>query len=157
MPDDLYERDTLAWSEQQADLLRRLAVGERVNGAVDWPNVIEEVQDVGRSQLRSCRSLMRHALIHLLKLHAWPDSQAAAHWREEAANFIADADDCFAPSMRQHINLNELYGRSLKHLRNLSDNAGEPRLLPDTCPFTIGELLDPDADVRALILRLDDP
>jgi hypothetical protein len=32
MPDDLYDRDVLAWSEYQADLLRRLARGERVNG-----------------------------------------------------------------------------------------------------------------------------
>lgn len=30
MPDGLYERDILAWSEAQADPLRRLARGERV-------------------------------------------------------------------------------------------------------------------------------
>ncbi len=29
MPDGLYERDFLEWSERQADLLRRLAAGER--------------------------------------------------------------------------------------------------------------------------------
>ncbi len=52
MPDGLYERDVLSWAEQQAALLRRLVAGERVNGTVDWANVIEEVQDVGLS--RSC-------------------------------------------------------------------------------------------------------
>jgi hypothetical protein len=31
MPNDLYDRDVLAWSEHQADLLRRLARGEQVN------------------------------------------------------------------------------------------------------------------------------
>jgi hypothetical protein len=30
MSDGLYERDILSWSEHQADLLRRLARGERV-------------------------------------------------------------------------------------------------------------------------------
>ena len=30
MPDTLYEQDILAWSDHQADLLRRLARGERV-------------------------------------------------------------------------------------------------------------------------------
>ena len=59
MPDGLYERDAFAWSERQADLLRRLAAGERVNEAVDWPYVIEEVQDLGLSELRACRSLLR--------------------------------------------------------------------------------------------------
>jgi hypothetical protein len=31
MPDDLYQRDILTWSEHQAGLLRRFARGERVN------------------------------------------------------------------------------------------------------------------------------
>jgi hypothetical protein len=40
MPDDLYERDILVWSEKQAALLRRLARGEGLNEAVDWDHVI---------------------------------------------------------------------------------------------------------------------
>ena len=92
MPDGLYEHDALAWAEQQATLLRRLAAGERVNDAVDWPHVIEEVQDVGLSELRSCRSLLLQAMIHLLKLHAWPGSRSAAQWRSEAGAFLDDAE-----------------------------------------------------------------
>ena len=42
MPDGLYERDALAWSDRQAGLLRRIAAGERLNEAVDWANVIED-------------------------------------------------------------------------------------------------------------------
>ena len=53
MPDGLYERDALAWAERQAALLRRLASGERLNETVDWPNVIDEVEDVGLSDLRA--------------------------------------------------------------------------------------------------------
>lgn len=70
MPDDLYDRDVLIWSEQQAELLRRLAAGERVNDALDWPNLIEEVESVGRLELHACQSLLRQALVHLLKCHA---------------------------------------------------------------------------------------
>ncbi|HJS84839.1 MAG TPA: DUF29 family protein, partial [Acetobacteraceae bacterium] len=73
-PASLYEQDALAWSEQQAALLRRLAAGGAVNAAVDWPHVIEEVQDVGLSELRACQSLLRQAMMHLLRLHAWPSS-----------------------------------------------------------------------------------
>ena len=64
--DGLYEHDALAWSERQAELLRRLAAGERVNDAVDWPHVIEEVGDVGLSELRACRSLLRQAMADCL-------------------------------------------------------------------------------------------
>ena len=55
MPDGLYDADILVWSQTQADVLRRLASGERVNAAIDWPNVIEEVHDVGASELRSAK------------------------------------------------------------------------------------------------------
>lgn len=155
MPDGLYERDALAWSERQAALLRRLAAGERVNDAVDWSNVIEEVQDVGLSERRSCRSLLRQVLLHLLKLYAWPGSAAAAHWRDEAGVFLADAEDRFAPSMRQRIDLDALYAKALHLARSATDDAGEPRPLPEACPFTLGELLAVRPDVMKLIAKLD--
>ena len=77
MPDRLYEHDALAWSEQQARLLQRVAVGERLNEVVDWANVIDEILDLGRSELRGCESLLEQALHHFLKLLVWPESQAA--------------------------------------------------------------------------------
>ena len=46
-----YDTDTVLWSAQQADLLRRLAAGEGVNDQVDWENVAEEIDSVGRSLL----------------------------------------------------------------------------------------------------------
>jgi Domain of unknown function DUF29 len=113
MPDSLYERDALAWSDQQAALLRRIAAGERLNESVDWANVIEEVQDVGLSGLRAVRSLLRQAMMHLLKLHAWPNSSSAVHWPAEVGAFLVDAEDAFSPSMRQRIRLDEIYTRAL--------------------------------------------
>ena len=154
MPDGLYERDALAWADHQAGLLRRLAAGERVNDAVDWPHVIEEVQDVGLSELRACQSLLRQALIHLLKLHAWPGSKAAAHWRDEAGVFLADAEDRFTPSMRQRISVDALYAKALHLARAATDDAGEPRPLPEACPLTVDELLAGQPDVVGLLARL---
>jgi hypothetical protein len=58
MSDDLYEHDILAWSTRQADLLRRLARGERVNG-IDWDHVAEEIEDVGLSELNAVCSYLR--------------------------------------------------------------------------------------------------
>jgi chromosome segregation ATPase len=46
---DLYGEDIRLWSETQGALLRRLATGEAVTNQVDWPHVIEEVEDLGRS------------------------------------------------------------------------------------------------------------
>ena len=67
-----YETDTLLWSERQADLLRRLAAGEHVNEQVDWENVAEEIDSVGRSQRIALASHIAVVLEHLMKLEASP-------------------------------------------------------------------------------------
>lgn len=154
MPDDLYDRDILIWSEQRAGLLRRLAIGERVNDAMDWTNLIEEVESVGRSELHARSSLLAHALVHLTKLHAWPNSQAVAHWRGEIVGFLASARRSFTPSMRQRIDLAELYADALFELQARSDDTGQPLSLPQTCPFTLDDLLPGRPDTAALVATL---
>src|SRR5947199_6799 len=104
-----YEKDILLWSEHQAGLLRRIATGELVNGQVDWENVIEEVESVGRSQLDAVESLLFQALVHMLKAEAWPLSLTAPSWRADARGFRAQARRRFAPSMRQRIDLPGIY------------------------------------------------
>ena len=151
MPDGLYERDALEWAEQQAALLRRVAAGERVNDAVDWAHVIEEVADVGVSELRACRSLLRQAMVHLLKLHTAPQSQAAAHWQGEVAGFLTDARDVFSPSMRQRIDLAELYADAL-YRSGIAESEGVAP--PDACPFALDDLLAVRPDVMALVTLL---
>jgi len=141
MPDSLYERDALAWAEQQAELLGRVAAGERLNTMVDWPHVIEEVQEVGLSELCACQSLLQQAIMHLLKLWAWPGSPAASHWRVEAGTFLDDAARRFTPSMRQRLGLDGLYAAARRRVAEMTDDAGEPRGLPEACPFTLEELL----------------
>jgi hypothetical protein len=140
MPDGLYEHDVLIWSEHQADLLRRLAAGDRLNDTIDWPNVIEEIEGVGRSQLSTVKSLLVQALAHDLKCEAWPLAPYVPHWRAEARGFRGDATEAFTPSMRQRIDVDELYKRALDRLPDSVD--GQPPLpLPATCPVTLDELL----------------
>ena len=152
MPDGLYELEALAWAERQAELLRRLAAGELVNDAVDWANVIEEVADVGLSELRACRSLLLQAMVHLLKLHVRPGDQAAGHWREEAGTFLDDAEQRFSPSMRHRINLDELYAKASRRAQDAMDGSA-PQPLPDTCPFTLDALLS--GNIPGLVSVLD--
>ncbi len=151
MPDDLYDRDALIWSERQAELLRRLSNGERVNEAIDWPHVIEEIEDVGRSQLTGCESLLRQAMVHLIKLRLGED-RSVAHWRAEIASFLADAQARFAPSMRQRIEVQVLYVKAIRQLRGGSADLALERL-PAMCPVTLDDLLDETINVAALEAR----
>ena len=138
---DLYEADILDWSERQAALLRRIAAGERVNDeAPDWPNIIEEIESVGRSELRACESLLVQALLHELKIAAWPQSRDVPHWRAEARGFRRDAVRAFSPSMRQRIDLAALYADALDRLPDSIDGQA-PLPVPTRCTMTLDELL----------------
>lgn len=137
---DLYDTDVLSWSKQQSALLRRLAAGERVNDQVDWENVIEEVDSVGRNELHRTRSLLIQALRHRLKILAWPDSREVPHWQEEAIIFEIDAQQAYQPAMRRQLDLSWLYDRAKRGLPSHMD--GRPALsLPPTCPVTLEALL----------------
>lgn len=136
-----YDTDILAWSEHQVELLRRHAAGERVNdGDLDWPNIIEEVADVGRNTLRACRSQLLQALLHDMKAEAWPLSRYVPHWRSEARVARINAADAYAPSMRQRIDIEDLYAKALRALPETQDGL-LPLLLPTECPVTLDELL----------------
>jgi hypothetical protein len=137
---DLYETDILLWSERQRDLLRRVAAGEAVNESPDWPNIIEEIESVGNEQLHAVESLLRQALVHMLKSEAWPSSAYVAHWLSEARRFRADAADRYAPSMRQRIDLARIYRQAVRIMPDTID--GQPPLpVPAACPVTLDELL----------------
>ncbi len=41
-----YDADFVLWSREQADLLRRMAAGERVNDQVYWENLAEEIESL---------------------------------------------------------------------------------------------------------------
>lgn len=129
-----YETDVLLWSEHQADLLRRVAAGEPVNEQPDWANIIEEVGDVGRNSLRACRSLLIQALLHELKATAWPRSREVPHRRAEARLARINAADAFTPSMRQRIDVPELYAKALSAMPASIDGV-EPLPVPEDCPL----------------------
>jgi hypothetical protein len=136
-----YDTDILVWSEHQADLLRRRAAGELVNDAeLDWPNIAEEIEDVGANRLHAVESLLVQAFRHMLKAEAWPLSRDAPGWRADAIDFRQQARRRFVPSMRQKIDVASLYADALAAIPETID--GQPPLpVPDVCTVTLDELL----------------
>ncbi len=125
MPDDLYSRDILTWSEHQADLLRRLARGEQVD-SVDWEHVVEEIEGVGVGQLLDVRIALLRMQVGLLKVHGWPDSAWVGQGRDEIGNFQAEAALRYVPSMRESIDLGDLYDRAKRQLADIDYDGCQP-------------------------------
>lgn len=142
---DLYEADILAWSEHQAALLRRLATGERVNHQIDWANVVEEIESVGRSERMALASRVRVILEHLAKLQVSPATAPRAGWREsirQARAAVAELLEA-SPSLRQ--TLPEVVAREMPRARSLvaaslADHAEAPRVPLDSLHHKVADV-----------------
>ncbi len=92
---DLYEQDFITWTEQQARLLRRAAAAGS-NLGLDWGNLIEEVESLGRSERRALASQVQRLLVHMLKLEHSPARDPRPGWMET----VADARSAVAGLLR---------------------------------------------------------
>ena len=150
---DLYEADFFAWTEQQAAVLRDLARSRRdLPNALDLDHVAEEIEDMGRSELATVKSLIRNILVHCIKFAAQPDAPARAHWRKEIWAFHSVVEDRYAPAMRQRIDLPRLWSqaRVLAEADLTAYGEVEPDFVPQTCPIPLGMLLADPPDIEAL-------
>jgi hypothetical protein len=77
-----YDTDVVAWSERQAELLRRRAAGVLVNDTeLDWLNLAEEIEAVGASTRRELRNRLVRLLQHLLKWYFQPEHRSPRRLR----------------------------------------------------------------------------
>jgi hypothetical protein len=144
-----YDTDLLAWSEQQAALLKRRAAGELVNeAALDWANIAEEIESLGKNQGRELSSRIATILLHLMKLQASPAAAPRAGWidtvleqRGEITRLLADA-----PSLRRRIPVVIAEETDLARRRAhaaLAAYGEQPRLDPDAITYTEAQTLGP--------------
>ncbi len=98
----LYEKDFVRWTEQQAAALRD-AASLRTNLPLDWENLAEEIDSLGRSQKRELRSRIAVIIAHLIKLECSPAVDPRARWMETIGRERSDVelllDD--SPSLRE--------------------------------------------------------
>jgi hypothetical protein len=76
----LYEEDTAAWSEHQAAALRAAARGSS-NQPLDWENLAEEIESLGRSLRFALRSQISRIIQHQVKLQYSPATDPRSGWR----------------------------------------------------------------------------
>jgi hypothetical protein len=81
--DSLYERDFFLWTQQQAEALRKTA-REGSNLPLDWENLAEETESLGRSFKHEVQSRIAQIIIHLWKLACSPAKEPRPMWRREA-------------------------------------------------------------------------
>ncbi|MGB5594823.1 MAG: DUF29 domain-containing protein [Crocosphaera sp.] len=136
----LYEKDYYLWLENTVNLLR-----EENLTKLDIPHLIEEIEDMGRSEKRSLYSNLKILLMHLLKYRYQPEKPSNS-WRytiEEHRQRIAQALSD-SPSLNNY--LLEIFEKCYQDAKKLA--AKETGLaidaFPKKSPFTTNETLDSD-------------
>jgi hypothetical protein len=112
--DSLYKTDICTWAEQQATALRSLASRVDLPNELDLLNVVEEIEDVGISQLRSASSFMRLILSHIILIAVDADADSVSHWTREVATFRGELMQSWQPSMRRRIDMGQIWRRAVE-------------------------------------------
>jgi hypothetical protein len=138
---DLYDHDIVEWSEHQAELLRRMAAGDRVNDQVDWLNVAEEIEDLAARNRDQIESRLTVLCEHLLKWRFQPQMRSGS-WRGS----IVEARDRIAAVIRRNPSLQHHPAKVLADAyppgRRKAEAETELTDLPVTCPWDIEQVLD---------------
>lgn len=135
-----YQQDPNLWAHQTADLLR-----ERRWQEIDRARLIEELEDLSRSEQRAIASQLIRLLLHLLKWDhqpqrrsdSWLDSITDA--RVQIALTIQDS-----PSLQSYPaeQLAACYQRARRSAARQTGLA--PVDFPENCPYPLDRILDED-------------
>jgi hypothetical protein len=137
---NLYDRDYYLWLTHTAQLIKEGKFSE-----VDAVNLIEEIEDMGRSEKRAVKSNLIIVLLHLLKYKYQPAKKTNS-WKSSIREHRRRLRDDFktSPSLKRYFE--EVMAECYQDARELA--ADETGLSLDTfpteSPFSTSEVLNPD-------------
>lgn len=138
-----YETDVVAWAHQQAMLLR-----ERQFEYLDFANIAEEIEDVGRSQQDELASRMAVLLAHLLKYKFQPDYGSKRSWlrtiKEQRNRLNARLKK--TPSLKPSISDEEWIADAWSDAVTsaLKETGLDADTFPEVCPWEMLDVLQED-------------
>jgi hypothetical protein len=134
----IYETDFYAWTQRQATLLR----AEEFE-AVDWNNLIEEIEALGRSETHKVESRLIILVMHLLKWEYQPERRSRS-WQNTIAEQRDRLDRLFQknPTLRVRLPaiMTFVYPYAVKKALRETGFLTSP--FPVTCPYTIDQIVD---------------
>ena len=146
MSNDLYEQDFYLWTQAQAEALRTHGASNRI----DWDAVAEEVDDMGKRELRAVQSLVIRIIEHPHKLRSTKIDEPRAHWRKEIRAFRHQVTERLTPGLRAKLE------QEIDHLHMRGAIEAERWLHHDEHDF---DLIDPNRrwSLPEILGEADDP
>lgn len=153
MTQTLYQTDFYRWTQQQAALLRNEEYAQ-----LDLPNLIEEIEAMGKSDKREVESRLTVILEHLLKFRQEPKSRARNHWRRTVQIKQIDLARLLRENHTLRTQINNFIDDAYQDARKLAATGINRTIttIPPTCPWAATELLAEDWWPTSADARLTD-
>ncbi len=135
--DGLYERDEVAWYDAMAAL-----IGQGRTEELDFANLKEILEDMGKRFRREVKSRLRILLAHWLKWEYQPNRRTGG-WMATLLTQRSDLKDDLTDSGALYNHAIKVYGEAYKQAVVLAatETGLPPEAFPATCPVTLDELL----------------
>ncbi len=137
---NLYDRDIVAWAEEQARLLRAGRLTE-----LDIEHIAEEIEDVGKSEQRELASRLSVLLAHLIKWRFQPERRGHSWLRTIRAQRHSLAIRLRrTPSLRAMLRDPDWIEAIWQDAVGIAAAETGGADLPESCPWTLSQVLDQD-------------
>jgi hypothetical protein len=132
-----YEEDFYSWTHEQAELLRA-----RKFNSLDIPNLIEEIETMGRSEKRELESRLTVLLLHFLKWK-YQEVRRGRSWQLS----IDEQRIQFEETLNENPGLKPQLDEILKKAYRLAviqasrETKISKNVFPETCPWELAQLI----------------
>ncbi|NJL38014.1 MAG: DUF29 domain-containing protein [Leptolyngbyaceae cyanobacterium RM2_2_4] len=135
---NLYESDFYAWTKEQAELLKNKTWEQ-----IDLPNLIEEIESLGRQERQELRNRLGVLLGHLLKWQYQPSNRGNS-WlstiREQRTRTRLVLSD--NPSLKPYISEAIEVAYRLAQDLAVRETEIDYDAFPSECPYTVEQILE---------------
>ena len=134
----IYGEDYALWLEKTAEQLRHKNLEQ-----LDWEHLLEEIEDLGKSQRNAVESYLRQLLKHLLLYQYWTQQKdyCADSWADEIDNFRNELEILLRSKTLQNYAGSTLEATYQK-ARNSACRKSKLDGLPLQCLYGLGQVLD---------------
>lgn len=142
MPEAKIDRDYCLWIEEQVNNLK-----QKHYDRLDLPNLIEELEALGRNEKNAVKSFTYQILLHLLLLDNWYEEceRNKNHWRAEIDTFQFQLSDRLTSNLKNYleVELDYIYSKARK---TAIDKSGvESDRFPEQREYSLNDIIGEDS------------
>lgn len=134
MNDTDYTTDFYAWTQEQAKLLRNKKIQ-----FLDWTNIAEEIEDMGRSEKRQLESRLEVLIMHLLKWQFQPNLRSRS-WQLTIKEQRLRLEKLLTENSSLKSRLEDVIAKIYPLAVISAERETGLSLFPETCPYELPKI-----------------